>query len=93
MKKSRFIDSQIMAALKRVEAGLAVPDICREVGISTATLYKWRAKFGGMVNRPGAVHRTSFRTPAQALRFRQHMADVLQPHTDIEDPLARRHRS
>ena len=48
MKKSRFTDSQIMAALKRVEAGLAVPEICREVGISTATFYKWRAKFGGM---------------------------------------------
>ena len=39
MKKSRFTDSQIMAALKRVEAGLAVPEICREVGISTATFY------------------------------------------------------
>jgi putative transposase len=37
-----------MAALKRVDAGLAVPEICREVGISTATFYKWRAKFGGM---------------------------------------------
>lgn len=37
-----------MAALKRVEAGLAVPEVCREVGISTATFYKWRAKFGGM---------------------------------------------
>ena len=48
MKKSRFTDSQIMAALKRVEAGLAVPEICRELGISTATFYKWRAKFGGM---------------------------------------------
>ena len=48
MKKSRFTDSQIMAALKRVEVGLAVPEICRELGISTATFYKWRAKFGGM---------------------------------------------
>jgi putative transposase len=48
VKKSRFTDSQIMAALKRVEAGLAVPEICRELGISTATFYKWRAKFGGM---------------------------------------------
>ncbi|ARV18667.1 hypothetical protein AEP_01723 [Curvibacter sp. AEP1-3] len=48
MKKSKFFDSQIMDALKRVEAGLPVPDLCREVGISTATFYKWRAKFGGM---------------------------------------------
>jgi len=48
MKKSRFTDSQISEALKRVEAGLAVPEICRELGVSTATFYKWRAKYGGM---------------------------------------------
>ena len=48
MKKSKFSDSRIMDALKRVEAGLPVPDLCREVSISTATFYKWRAKFGGM---------------------------------------------
>ena len=48
MKKSRFTDSQIVDALKRVEAGLAVPEICRELGVSTATFYKWRSKFGGM---------------------------------------------
>ena len=48
MKKSRFTDSQIMDALRRVEAVLYAADICRELGISTATLYKWRAKYGGM---------------------------------------------
>ncbi len=48
MKRSKFTDSQIMEALKRVDAGLAVPEICREFGISTATFYKWRAKYGGM---------------------------------------------
>lgn len=48
MRKSRFTDSQIMDALKRVEAGLSVPEVCRELGISVATFYKWRAKFGGM---------------------------------------------
>ena len=48
MKKSKFSDSQIMDVLKRVEAGLPVPDLCREVGISTATFYKWRAKYGGI---------------------------------------------
>ena len=48
MKKSRYSDSQIMDALKRVDAGLGVPDVCRELGISTATFYKWRAKYGGM---------------------------------------------
>ncbi len=48
MKKSRFTDSQILDAIKRAEAGLAVPDLCRELGISTATFYKWRARYGGM---------------------------------------------
>jgi len=48
MKKSRFADSQIMDALKRVEAGLFVPDLCRELGISSPTFYKWRSRFGGM---------------------------------------------
>jgi putative transposase len=48
MKKSRFTASQIMDALKRVEAGLAVGELCRELGISSAAFYKWRAKYGGM---------------------------------------------
>jgi putative transposase len=48
MKRSKFTDSQIMEAQKRVDAGLVVPDICRELGISTATFYKWCAKYGGM---------------------------------------------
>jgi putative transposase len=48
MKTSKFTDSQIMDALKPVEAGLAVPEICRELGISSATFYKWRSKYGGM---------------------------------------------
>jgi putative transposase len=48
MKKSRFTDSQIMDALKRVEAGLGVSDLCRELGVSVATFYKWRSKYGGM---------------------------------------------
>ena len=48
MKKSRFTDSQIMAILKQADAGAPVPDLCREHGMSSASFYKWRAKFGGM---------------------------------------------
>lgn len=48
MKTSKFTDSQIMAILKQAEAGTAVPELCREHGMSSATFYKWRAKFGGM---------------------------------------------
>jgi putative transposase len=48
MKTSRFTDSQIIAILKQAEAGSPVPELCREHGMSTASFYKWRAKFGGM---------------------------------------------
>ena len=48
MKKSKFSDSQIMAILKQSESGLPVPELCREHGMSSATFYKWRAKYGGM---------------------------------------------
>jgi len=48
VKKSKFSDSQIMDALKRVQGGLPVPEVCRELGISNATFYQWRSRYGGM---------------------------------------------
>ena len=48
MKKSKYSDSQIMAILKQAEAGVPVPELCREHGMSNATFYKWRSKYGGM---------------------------------------------
>jgi len=48
VKKSRFSHSQIIAVLKQAEAGTPVPELCRTHGISSATFYKWRSKFGGM---------------------------------------------
>lgn len=48
MKTSKFSDSQILAILKQAEAGAPVPTLCREHGMSSATFYKWRTKFGGM---------------------------------------------
>ena len=48
MKKSRFSETQIVSILKRADAGVPVKDICREAGISQATYYQWKSKYGGM---------------------------------------------
>ena len=48
MKKTRFTETQIVSILKQQEAGLAVKEICREHGISDATFYNWKSKYGGM---------------------------------------------
>lgn len=48
MKKSRYTDSQILTILKQNELGTSVAELCREHGMSDATFYKWRSKFGGM---------------------------------------------
>lgn len=48
MKKTRFTEAQIIGILKEQEQGLKVPDICRKHGISDATFYNWKSKYGGM---------------------------------------------
>lgn len=48
MKRSRFTEYQIIGILKEHEAGISVADLCRKYGVSDATVYKWKAKYGGM---------------------------------------------
>ena len=48
MKSSRFTETQIIAILKEADAGMLVKDICRKHGISDATYYNWKSKYGGM---------------------------------------------
>jgi putative transposase len=48
MKKSKFTESQIVAVLKQGDAGVPVKDLCRQTGISSATYYQWKSKYGGM---------------------------------------------
>lgn len=48
MRKSKWTDAQIIGLLQEVEAGTAVTEICRRIGVSTETFYRWRKKFGGL---------------------------------------------
>jgi putative transposase len=48
MKRSRFSEEQIIAILREHEAGMKTDEVCRKHGISSATFYKWKAKYGGM---------------------------------------------
>lgn len=48
MKRSRFSEEQIIGILKEHEAGVSVADLCRKHGVSDASIYRWKAKFGGM---------------------------------------------
>ena len=48
MKTSRYTEAQILAILRQAEGGMPVAELCREHGMSSASFYKWRAKYGGM---------------------------------------------
>lgn len=48
MKRTRFTETQIVSALKRQEGGVSTKEICRDLGISEATFYNWKSKYGGM---------------------------------------------
>ena len=56
MKTSRYGEAQIIAILRQAEGGVRVADLCREHGRSTASVYKWRAKYGGMDVEPLERH-------------------------------------
>lgn len=48
MRTSKFTESQIVSILKQADAGVPVKDLCRQAGISTATYYQWKSKYGGL---------------------------------------------
>lgn len=82
MKKSRYSETQIVKVLKEVETGKLVKDVCREYGISDATYYNWKAKYGGM--EASDVKRLK-ELETENQRLKQMYADLSLEHRILKD--------
>ena len=82
MKKSRYSETQIVKILKEVEAGKLVKDVCREYGISDATYYNWKAKYGGM--EASDIKRLK-ELETENQRLKQMYADLSLEHRVLKD--------
>ena len=86
MKQSRFTTEQIIAILKRADAGEAIGDICRSVGISDTTFGRWRTTYGGLeVNE---AHRLRTLEAANR-RLKQLLADAMLDNAALKEGLAK----
>ena len=82
MRKSRFTESQIVKVLKEVEGGRQVMEVCREYGISDATYYNWKAKYGGM--EVSDIRRLK-ELEEENLRLKRMFADLSLKHEALKD--------
>jgi len=87
MKKSRYTDSQIINILRQAEAGTPVPELCREHGMSSASFYKWRAKYGGM---DASLMTRMKELEAENNRLKKMYADVQLQNDVIKEALAKK---
>jgi putative transposase len=86
MKKTRFTEPQIIAILKKQESGIKVSDLCRENGISDATFYNWKAKYGGMdVNELKRVKQIE----QENARLKKMYAELSLVHEALKDAVAK----
>lgn len=86
MKRSRFSEEQVIAILREQEAGVAVTAVCRKHGISTATLYAWKAKFGDL--EVSDAQRLKALEDDNA-RLKRLLADVMLDNAGLKDLLSR----
>ena len=87
MKTSRYTEAQIIAILRQAENGVPVSDLCREHGMSSATFYKWRSKYGGMdasmVSQMKAMEEEN-------LRLKRMYADVSMQNDLLKEALGKK---
>ena len=87
MKRSRFSEEQIIAILKEHEAGLPVADLCRKHGVSDASIYKWKARYGGMDVSEARRLKT---LEEENARLKRLLADAMLDHVALKDLLGKK---
>lgn len=87
-RKSRFTPEQIAYALKQSEAGVPITEICRKYGVSQATFYRWKAKFGEL--SPSEVRRLK-ETEAENRRLKAIVAELVLDKEILQDALRKKH--
>ena len=86
MRKSRFTEAQIIAILTEQESGMATAEVCRRHGVSTATFYKWKAKFGGLDVSDARKLKT---LEAENARLKKLLADSMLDVSILKDLLGK----
>ncbi len=87
MKRTRFSEEQIIAILKEHEAGIPVAELCRKHGVSDASIYKWKARFGGMEVSEAKRLRS---LEDENSRLKRMLADAMLDNAALKDLLGKR---
>ena len=87
MKRKRFTEEQIIGILKEHEAGVSVADLCRKHGVSDASIYNWKAKFGGM---EVSVAKRLRSLEDENTKLKRLLADAMLDNTALKDLLGKK---